>query len=71
MFEQVNSRRCNQCYWCCHSINDPTCCVFDKDNLWDIIEDYSRAVDCNNYITESEANTVLRKYIYERSKQNR
>lgn len=58
-------QRCNRCYWynehSCGS-GDPDTCGWNPNELWDIIDDNTRAIDCEWYIARSEADKLVRGY---------
>ena len=58
-------QRCNRCYWYnehSHNSGDPDTCGWNPNELWDIIDDTKRAIDCDWYIEKSEADKLVRGY---------
>ena len=58
-------QRCNKCYWFVeHSCGsgDPDTCRWDPDKLWDIINDKTRAIECEWYVARSEIDKLARSY---------
>lgn len=58
-------QRCNRCYWYNeHSLNsgDPDTCRWDPNELWDIIDDNTRAIDCQHYVSADEIDKLARGY---------